>query len=87
MAVHPTYVRFLVPLLAAVTLGATSASAADSSPRRAHAKHSVRVVLPARPDSLDGTLIAPCPGGGCGKQADAPSLIDWVKAQVARLAA
>jgi len=86
MAVHPTYVRFLVPLLAAVTLGATSASAADLSPRRAHSKHSVRVVAPAEPDSLDGVLVAP---RGCGGmcQGNSPSFLDWVKAQIARLAA
>jgi len=89
MAVHPTYVRFLIPLLAAVTLGATSASAADASPHRAHTKHSVRVVAPARPDSLDGTLVAPsCGGGPCSmNQTNSPSLIDWLKAQLARLAA
>ncbi len=86
MAVHHTFVRLLVPLLAAVTLGATSASAAAPSPRRVHAKHSVRVMVPAQPDSLDGTLVAP---GGCGTrcmdQAKSPSVLDWVKAQLQRL--
>jgi hypothetical protein len=90
MAVHPTHlVRFLIPLLAAVTLGAPPASAADSR----HPKHSVRVVVPAqtqgdrqRLDSLDGVLVAPgCPS--CRNQTDSPSVIDWVKAQLQRLAA
>ena len=86
MAIHPTHVRFLVPLLAAVTLSATSASAADSGPRRVHSKHSVRVVVPARPDSLDGTLV---PLAGCGGNCihNAPSVLDWLKAQLSRLAA
>jgi hypothetical protein len=88
MAVHPThFVRLLVPLLAAVTLWGTSASAAASSPRRVHSKHSVRVVVPAQPDSLDGTLIAPCHTMCQRNQANSPSLIDWVKSQIARLAA
>ena len=86
MAIHPTHVRFLVPLLAAVTLSATSASAADSSSPRVHSKHSVRVVVPAPTDSLDGTLVAPC-GSGCYKQTNSPSLMDWLKAQLARLTA
>jgi len=86
MAVHPTYVRFLVPLLAALSLSATSASAADSSPRRAAAKHSARVVAAHQLDSLDGTLVAPnCTS--CGHQTDSRSPIDWLKAQLARLAA
>ncbi len=87
MATHPTLVvRLIAPFLVAAALAATPAFATDASHRPVHSKHLVRTVVPAHTDSLDGTLVAPgCPN--CVHDAKAPSIIDWLKAQLDRLAA
>jgi hypothetical protein len=84
--------RLVAPLVLAAAFGATSAYAADSRvvvARAAQAKKSVPAAS-AQPQSvdagLDGVLVAPgCPS--CSQQSKPASFLDWVRAQIERLAA
>jgi len=77
----------IAALLVAAALAGTPAYAASS---RTHAlkraAHPAAVHPLPTDQGLDGVLVAPgCPS--CVNQANSPSLIDWLKAQIARLAA